>query len=409
MCTEMRTILLINLICLFFVSEPVAQIAHNWRGPGRQGIFHEKGLLQEWPEKGPDMLWVFEGLGKGFSSPVVANNRIYVTGKEDEISYVFILDMEGRLENKFPFGPEHHGQGYPGTRNSPAVAGDLIYLLSSEGLLTCMKWASGEVIWRHDLFNDFDGNNINWGITENLLIDGDKIYCTPGGKVHNIIALNRHDGELFWASSAEGEPAAYCSPLLVDHNGKQMLITHTSRFIVGLDAASGKMMWSHPHEIRQGVHPNTPIYHEGRVFAFTGYGFGGVMLELNPAGDSVTEIWTNGELDTQISGAVMVNGVIYGSGHRNRYWSAVDWETGRTIHTWRDIDKGTVIYADGRLYCYSDRGELALVEPVADGFNIKGLVNISHGSDQHWAHKIIHNGTLYVRRGNALMAFKIKA
>ena len=402
----MIKLILIKLILLFTVSISDAQIARNWRGTERLGIYHERGLLQEWPAGGPEMLWAYERLGSGFSSPVVANGNIYITGKEDGTGYVYKLSMEGDLVDRFAYGPEFHGEGYPGSRNSPAVVDDSIYIVSSNGVLVCMDANTGRITWRRDLFNDFDGRNIRWGLTENLLVDGDRIFCAPGGRKYNIVALNRHDGKVIWASEGTGEVSAYCSPLLVDHHGRKMLITHMENHIVGVSAYTGRLMWSHPHRNRWDVHPNTPIYNQGSVFAFSGYGQGGVKLQLNSAGNAVSVEWTN-DLDNQIGGAVLIDGYIYGSGHRNRFWLCVDWETGETIYRSSDIAKGTVIWADRRLYCYSDRGELALVEPSPDGFNIRGQTNITLGSGQHWAHLVIDSGVLYVRRGNALMAFKI--
>lgn len=402
----MKKLIAAITISLTIISVSMAQVVENWRGPDRQGIYHEKGLLQEWPAGGPAMLWAFRELGNGFSSPVIANGKILVTGKEDGTGYIYVLSMDGRIENKFEYGPEFHGEGYPGSRNTPAVVNNTIYIVSSNGVLVCMDASSGRIIWRRDLFNDFNGRNIRWGLTENLLVDGDRIYCAPGGRKHNIVALNRHNGEVIWSSEGTGEVSAYCSPLLVDHYGKRLLITHMKDHIVALNADTGRVQWKYSHGNRWDVHPNTPIYHQGSIFAFSGYGQGGVKLKINPAGDAVSVEWTN-NLDNQIGGAVLIDGHIYGSGQNNRFWVCVDWETGETIYRSSDIAKGTVIWADGRLYCYSDRGELALVKPGTDRFITRGQTEITLGSGQHWAHLVIDNGILYVRRGNALMAYDI--
>jgi outer membrane protein assembly factor BamB len=403
----MKTLIFTKLLLLIFLVNASAQTSWNWRGPERMGIYHEKGLMQEWPAGGPEMLWAYEKLGKGFSSPVIANGKIYITGMEEETGFVYILSMNGSLENKFPIGPEHPGDGYPGSRSAPAVIDGLIYAVSSQGYMVCMD-DNGKVKWQRRLFSDFDGVNIRWGYTENLLVAGDTIYCAPGGTKHNIVALNRHDGRLIWASPGSGGTSAYCSPLLIDHNGRKLLVTMMQNDIVGLDANTGKFLWSYPHKNRWDVHPNTPVYHDGGIYAFSGYGKGGVKLKLNGPGDKITEAWINEDLDNQIGGTVLVDGYIYGAGDRNRFWLAVDWETGETVSSMRDIAKGTVIYADGRLYSYSERGELALLEPASGEIIIRGMTNVTLGSDQHWAHLVIHNGILYVRHGNALMAYNIK-
>ena len=403
----MRTALLLTTFLIACTAGLTAQSVQNWRGPERQGIYNETGLLQEWPAGGPAMVWAYERLGAGFSSPVVADGHIYITGIEDGTGYVYKLSMDGALVNRFSYGPEFHGEGYPGSRNTPAVVDENIYIVSSNGVLVCMDANSGNTIWSRYLFNDFGGRNIRWGLTENLLIDGDRIFCSPGGRKHNIVALDRHNGDIIWSSEGTGDVSAYCSPLLVNHYGRKLLITHMQNHIVALSAATGRVLWTYSHQNRWDVHPNTPIYHQGSIFAFSGYGKGGVKLRLNSVGDAFSVEWTN-NLDNQMGGAVLVDGYIYGSGQNNRFWEKVDWETGETIYRSSDIAKGTVIWADGRLYCYSDRGELALIEPSPDGFIIRGQTNIALGSGQHWAHLVIDNGLLYLRRGNALMAYRIQ-
>jgi outer membrane protein assembly factor BamB len=400
-----RLILVMPALLLITFGSP-AQIAENWRGPDRMGIYHETGLLQEWPESGPEMAWAYEDLGEGFTSPVIIGENIYITGMEGSTGYLYILAKDGSLVNKFPYGQERDS-GYPGSRSTPAIVGNKAYIVNAFGRLVCMDVDNGNIPWGIHLFEDLDGENISWGFTENLLVSGDTLFCSPGGKKHNIVALNRHNGDLFWSSDGSGGLSSYCSPLLITHNGRGILVTMMQQNIVGVDAVSGKTLWTHPHENFRNIHPNTPVYHEGQIYAFSGYGMGGVKLRLSPAGDNVTEVWFNDDLDNQIGGAVLVDGYIYGAGDRNRFWFCVDWETGETVYRSRDIDKGTVIWADGRLYCYTERGELALMEPTPDGFIIKGKTEITLGSEQHWAHLVINNGILYVRHGNALMAFKI--
>ena len=395
------------LIFLFTVFTSGAQVVQNWRGPERQGIYHERGLLQEWPAGGPEMLWAYERLGVGFTSPVFSEGRIYITGMEGETGYIYILSEDGSLMDKFPYGPEIY-QNYPGSRSTPAITDNLAYIVSGLGRLVCMDLSNGETKWSRDLFSDFDGSNLRWGFTENMVVEGDRLYCSPGGKNYNIVALNRHNGKVIWASEGAGGLSAYCSPLLVDHNGRKMLITMMQRHIVGIDAKTGRLMWSHPYGNFRNIHPNTPLYHEGSIFAFSGYGKGGVKLKLSPAGDAVTEEWFNSDLDNQKGGTVLVDGYLYGSGDRNRFWFCVDWETGETVYSSSDIARGTVIWADGRLYCYTERGELALLEPSGNGFIIRGQTDITLGSDQHWAHLVINEDILYVRHGSALMAYNIR-
>lgn len=386
-----------------------AQVTNHWRGPARDGIYPERNLLKVWPADGPAIDWVYSKLGAGYSSPVLANNRIYVSGMENGEGFIYILTLDGSLERRIAYGPERPND-YPGSRVGPTVVGNLLYMASAFGVLNCIDLNTGRVKWKKDLFSDFDGSNIRWGYTENLLVDGDRIYCSPGGKRHNVVALNRHTGAVIWSSPGRGDLSAYCSPLLFELGGRRILATNMAKNIVGFDVSNGQMLWSHPFENRWDVHPNTPIYNpaDRGIFFFSGYGLGGIKFILSPDGSRITKAWELPTFDVQIEGAVLHNGILYGAGHNNRFWFGVDWETGSIKWRSRDLAKGTVIMADGLLYIYTERGELALVEPSDKGLVIRSRTEVKHGTDQHWAHPVIDNGRLYIRRGNALIAYRIR-
>jgi outer membrane protein assembly factor BamB len=402
-----RKAVIIFVIILFAWHHLFAQTPTRWRGPNGNGVYEETGLMKEWPESGPEIIWHYEGLGEGHSSPAFANGVIYLTGMIDEVGYVFVLDTNGKLQWKKPYGEEFH-ESYPGSRSTPVIAGNLLYVYSGQGIVTCMDANNGEVQWRKDVFNDFDGKNISWGVTETLVINGDKVYVTPGGKENNVVALNRFNGDLVWSSPGKGELSAYCTPLLVELPTRKLLVTMTADHIIGLDASDGKLLWSHPQTNRYQVHANTPIYHDGGLFCFSGYGQGGVKLEVSADGSSVEKAWFNENLDSRIGGMVMVDGYLYGSGDNYREWRCVDWDTGKEKYASKDIGKGVTIYADGMLYCYSDRGELGLAEATPAGFNLVSETRVELGSSQHWSHPVIRDGRLYLRHGDVLIAYKIK-
>lgn len=384
-----------------------AQQPSKWRGPTADGKYPDTGLLNEWPAEGPEMLWSYEGLGQGFSSPVIYNGKIYITGATEPDGFVYVLSMDGELLNKYTYGKEFF-ESWPGTRSTPTLVGDLLYMESGYGVLTCFKADSGEKVWQKDLFNDFDGSNIRWGVTETVVVDGDVVYATPGGKKHFLVALDRMTGEHLWSSPGVGEKSAYCTPLVVELPARKMLITHSESHVLGIDAKDGKVLWSHEHPNQYSVHANTPLYHEGGVFFFSGYGKGGGMLEMAPDGSSVKLKWFNEHLDSRMGGAVLYEGYIYKSGDKNRYQYCVDWETGEEKYASRDMGIGVTIFADGKLFVYSQRGDLAMVEASPAGFNILGQTRVKLGSDQHWAHPVIQDGVLYVHHGDALIAYKIK-
>ncbi len=379
----------------------------RWRGPEGNGIYPDRGLMSEWPAGGPEILWSYEQLGQGHSSPVIAGEELYSTGMIDSTGYLFRFDLDGNLVYRRKYGPEYT-QSYHGPRGSPVIDGDRIYVVSGYGRLYCLSRTNGRLIWRVDMVNKYGGRIPRWGYNETVTIDGRWVYCTPGGGRHNVVALNKFDGSLIWMSPGKGGASAYCSPLLFTHEGKKILATHSDGHFMGIDPGNGRVLWTFPHPNEWSVHPNTPIYHDGGLLFFSGYGKGSAKLELKDDGSKASIAWKNGSFDSRMGGAVLLNGYLYGSGDRNRSWKCLDWETGDTTWTSTAIAKGNVIYADGNLYCYTEKGELALVKPDPGNFDLVSLTRVTIGSGQHWAHPMIHRGVLYLRHGNALIAYKIK-
>ncbi len=395
------------IFVLFSVQYLFSQEPTRWRGPEANGNYPDKGLLKQWPQDGPEILWSFEELGQGHSSPSISGGYIYIPTMFQDKGYIFKLNMDGKLIWKVEYGTEFT-ESYPGARASATIAGDLLYILSGMGKLVCMNTADGKVVWNKDVFRDFDGLNIRWGLNETLVVDGDILYCTPGGKKYNIIALNRMTGELIWASPGVGEKSAYTTPLLIKFPSRALLVTHSESHILGIDSSNGKVLWNYPWPNEYSVHANTPLYHNNMLFCFSGYGQGSIMFELKNDGLGFTKKWENKSFDSRIGGAVLVNGYIYGSGDTDRSWQCLDWNSGKRMYSSTEIAKGVVIYADGMLYLYSERGELALVKAEPSGFKVISKTRVSKGSGQHWPHPVIHEGILYIHRGSALIAYKIK-
>ncbi len=379
----------------------------RWRGASGNGIYNESGLMKSWPRGGPEELWSFKELGKGHSSVAVSGGFLYTSGMLEETGVLYKFEADGNLVWKKEYGPEF-SSSYTGTRGTPVLVGEKIYLESGAGSLYCFHNSDGSMLWSKDLFKDFDGSNITWGVNETPVINGDIIYLTPGGKQNNIIALNRHTGNLIWTSKAKGELSAYCTPLLIEHNGRKILVTHTASHLIGLDAGTGILLWSHEHPNKYSVHANTPVYYNSSIFYFSGYGKGGGMLKLSEDASTVSQTWFNQKLDSRMGGAVVVDGYIYMSGDKAREWRCIEWESGKEMYVSSELGKGVVIFADGMLYCYTDRGELALVKADPTGFKVVSKTKVTKGSEQHWAHPVIHEGVLYLRHGSALIAYKIK-
>jgi len=378
----------------------------QWRGVNRDGVYHETGLLKEWAAGGPELLWYFRGLGDGYSSPAVANGRIYVTGQTNGRLILYVFDLNGELLNRKDVGREESIR-YPGPRSTVTVNDGKLYLYNAFGEIFCLDERTLNVVWSKNILTEFNGRNIEWGVNETFLILGDKLIATPGGERNNIVALNKNTGELIWSSRGRGEISTYCSPLFIDGYFAPMIVTSTEQHIIGLNANTGELLWSHPQTNRWNIHPNTPLYGNGMIFSTTGYGGGSVMIRLINNGRAIEQVWTN-NVDNQIGGAVKIGNYIYTSGHNNRGFFCIDWNTGEVKWRATEVGNGTTIYADGMLYFYSDRGEVFLIRPNPERFELVSRLPITMGTNQHWAHLVIHNGVLYVRHGDAIMAYKIR-
>jgi len=405
---KITSILLFCMTIHLCLPETAAQEATRWRGPSGNGTYPDNNLLHSWPSAGPEVLWHFDELGPGYSSPVFARGNIYVSGMIEHTGYIFILSQEGKLINKYPYGPEYF-ESYPGSRSTPVIAGEQLYMLNGYGRLVCMHADKGTTIWTKELFKDFDGRNTDWGITETVVIDGDMFYCCPGGIVHNVVALDRYTGKLIWKCNGKGEIPAYNTPLLINLPARKLLVTMMASHSLGIDARTGELLWAQHQPNQWSVHANTPIYADHGVYCFSGYGQGGFKLNLSDDGKIVKKSWTNKSLDSRIGGAVFINGYIYGSGDQDRSWQCIDWKTGNQMYSSAEIGNGVAISADGLLFCYSQRGELVLVKADPVQFKILGRTTVNLGSGQHWAHPVMNNGRLFIRHGNVLIAYRISA
>jgi len=402
----MKTIFVFLFLSFALFQVSNAQEPTKWRGVNSSGVYAVDKLLPYWPSDGPKILWSHDGLGQGFSSPVFANNKIYVNGMVDGEAVLFVLDLNGKELQQFKYGKEFV-ESYPGVRSTPTIVGDLAYLLTGNGKLTCLDLKSGKPAWEKDFITQMDGSNIQWGYTESLLVDGDKLFCTPGGKSNNVMSLNRMTGATIWSCPGLGEKSAYCSPLLIKLPERELLVTHTAGHVVGIDAATGKLLWNSEHPNEWAVHPNTPIYSDGKIFVFSGYGQGAEMLKLSADGSSITKEKDIKSFDSRIGGAVLIDGFIYGSGDKDRSWQCIDWKSGDVKYSSTEMAKGVVIAANKKLIGYSEKGDLFLADASPSGLKVISKAKVTLGTEQHWAHPVIDKGILYVRHGKTLIAYQI--
>ena len=400
---------LIPLLCCFLIGFTLqAQKPTQWRGENSEGKYPAPALLKSWPADGPEVLWHFDKLGDGYSTPAFANGKIYCSGMENSEGYIFIFSDNGTFEKKIKYGKEFE-ESYPGSRPTPTIVGNMAYVSTGFGELVCLNLDNGNILWNKELAKDFGSENIRFGFTESVVVDGDKVYFTPGGKEFNVVALNRMNGSLIWKSAGKGQLSAYCTPKLIKLGQRQILVTHTGDQIIAVDTNDGKLLWNYPFPNQYNIHPNTHIYKDGELFCFTGYGQGCVKLALNEDGSAVTKVWETSKMDNQMGAAMLVDGYIYSSGHKSRGWFCYDWKTGEEKFNSTELGNGVIIMAADKLIIYSDRGELALVNPTPEKLDIISKTKVEFGTAQHWAHPVVHNGVLYVRHGKSLIAYKISA
>jgi len=378
----------------------------QWRGPNRDGKSAETGLLKSWPKDGPSLLWSVGGLGAGWSSPAVVGQLVFVTGVHGDKELVYAYDLDGKLAWKEEVGPAWT-RSYPGSRYTPTVSDGSLYMLTGRGLLACYAAKSGIKCWSVDIAEKFKAAPPAWGFAEGPLVDGENIICTPGGREAALVALMRRSGETVWTAKCPGDTAAYVAPILVAQGPVRLVVQITSQNVVGLDAATGRCLWRQPFRNLYGDHCVTPIYQDGRIYAVAGFGLGGVALRLATDGKSVAPEWTDSRLDNLHGGVVLVDGRLYGSGDRNPSWLCLDWKTGEAKYEARGFKAGSIAYAEGMLYCYSQDGVVALVPATPREFEPVSTFEVLKGTGEHWAHPVVSGGRLYIRHGDTLMAYDI--
>ncbi len=385
----------------------------RFRGPAGDGKFPETGLLKKWPDGGPKLAWSVQGLGKGYSSPTVVNGTIYVTGMDDQKQgYLFAFGLDGSPKWKTAYGPElgRSGPAVAGTRGTPTIDMDRIFIMTGFGKLIIIEPTKGQVLKTIDLLERFGAGQAKFGFAECVLVDGQKVICTPGGPKTSLVAIDKNTGETIWQTRDFNQPTGYCSGRLISHGGRRLFITMAAQGVVAIDPNTGKVLWQYEHRNQSGVQPNPPLYEGGMIYICSGRGTGGVMLALSDDGLSVTPKWTDKTLDCQMQGVVVVDGYIYGTAQSgDKGLVCIEWKTGKVMWNAAATKRGVVIYADGMLYVYAEDGTMYLVKPNPAAFEPVSQFVVSGGTDEHWAHPTIANGRLYVRHGDALMAYDIKA
>jgi len=412
----MKPLKIIFFLILFNILTPEiwSQNSAQWRGPERNGIYPEKNLLKVWPEAGPGLLWMTDILGEGYGSPVVSGDKLFINGETNQIAHVFAFDLKGKLLWKTPNGKEFFGEGYsanfPGARTAPTVYNDLIYVCSGLGRIACLEIATGKERWAVEMVKELGGKLNMFGYSESLIVDESKVYCYPGGSLSNVVALDRFTGKPVWTSKALGDPVSFCSPIIIKHRERNILVTLSHEYLLGLDAKTGELLWSHKEDMvkLEGEHCNTPIYSDGFIYSISGdeNGNGAYKMQLSPDGKSIKEVWRNGKVRNPMGGFIKIDDRIYTTSDDKKL-KVLDAKTGQIVETLNGM-KGSLIAADNLLFCYTDNGYVNLIKGIGTKLEVVSKFKISKGEKEHFAHPVIANGVLYVRHGKVLMAYSVK-
>ncbi len=385
----------------------------QWRGPRRDGISHETGLLRSWPQGGPRLIWTASGFGRGWSSPIITHSTIYITGDVGDELHVFALDTDGKQKWQATSGRSWKGSS-PGARASCAYSDGRLYHMNAHGRIACLDAATGKEIWATNMLQRFGGRNITWAISECVLVDGPNVYVTPGGTKAYMAALDKTTGKTVWAGEPLDDPktqrTGYSSPILLRFGGRRLLVNLALRAMVCVDADTGRIQWTFPKRTRYDASCATPVFHRGGVFYTIPTRSGGVFLKIVPGAGrvGVEKAWECG-MDSISGSAVAVDGFIYGSGHQNTGWVSMDVRTGEERYNVKDLEQGAVMYADGRLYCLGEGGNMRLVKTSPRGFDIVGRFRLVENPKckDAWAHPVILDRRLYLRYHDRLYCYDI--
>lgn len=397
---------------LYFPAGVQAEDWPQWRGPNRDDVSTETGLLQQWPEGGPEKLWTSDKGGLGYAGFSVVGDELFTMGLEDDKEFVVCMDAnDGSVKWSTVIADRFENNWGDGPRSTPAVDGNFVYAMSGRGTLACLRRQSGEIAWSREM-QDLGGETPFWGYAESPLVDGNKVICTPGGDQGTLAALNKANGEVIWRSTDLTDPAHYASTISATINGTEQYIQLTPSTLVGVNARTGDVIWKQEWPGKTAVIP-TPIYSDGSVYVSSGYGVGCMKIDIGPD-NTVTEEFTNKVMRNHHGGVILVDGNYYGYSD-SVGWVCQDGETGEV--TWREkgeLGKGAIAYADNRFYLQDEEtGEVVLIEASTEGWSEKGRFKIEPQTERRkpagkiWVHPVIANGKLYLRDQEIICCYDI--
>lgn len=379
----------------------------QWRGPGRDGISPETGLLQEWPAGGPRLVWQGAGAGTGYSSMSTSGGRLYTIGARDDVEYVMAFDRaSGKKLWETANGRRFRNDRGDGPRSTPTTEGDLLYAFGGTGELSCLDAATGRKVWSVNIVQKFGGVTPYWGYSESPLIVGDRIVLNAGGRRASIVALNKADGATVWQQP--GDEAGYSSPVLMRTGSLQQVVFFTADRGLAVDPRYGRLLWSYDRVSNSTANIATPVVRGNRVFFSSDYGTGAALVDVRASGNlaSATEVYFTREMRNHHASSVLVDGHLYG--FNSSILTALQFDTGELAWRNRSVGKGSLIYADQRLYLFSENGVVGLADASPAGYQERGRFELRTGGSPTWSHPIITNGMLILRDQDRVYAYDVK-
>jgi outer membrane protein assembly factor BamB len=390
----------------------------QWRGPQRDGKFPATGLLKKWPDAGPELLLKVEGIGKGYSSVIATDKYIFATGMIDSLDYLSCITPDGQIKWKVSYGKSWLNS-FPETRSSPTIEDDRIYIISGIGELVCVNLEDGQIRWKVNVDKDYNAEWHRWGVSESPLIVDDKVICTPGGNTTSVVAFDKMTGKLVWQSECVGGQRSYSSPTIFEYKQFRYILAVTGTHLIALEPATGKVVWTFKYydgtkwDQLGLIWTNTPTIKGRDIFLSMGYDYRNAMIQMSEDGTSVTEKWSNTTLDNHHHGLIELDGFIYGSNWQSNSkgkWVCMDWNSGEIKFETEWLTKGALVYADGLFYILEEKtGTVALVKPDPKSFEVISSFKLKGGSGPFWSHPFISDGKLYLRHGDVLFVYNIKA
>jgi outer membrane protein assembly factor BamB len=392
------------VLCLSNVAAQRSVDWPQWRGPNRDGVSTETGLLKQWPTDGPPLVWKASGAGTGYSSLAVSGGRIFTMGVRGDREFVIAFDTaSGKEIWAAPNGGVFQNDRGNGPRGTPTVDGNRVYALGGNGDLSAVDASSGRVLWTMNILQKFGGSNPRWGISESPLVMGDKLLVNAGGPDASVIALNKKDGSLVWKS--QSDPAGYSSAMPVTIGNATQVVFFTHQRAVGVDLKDGKLLWSYEKAANDVANVATPVIRGNRVFISSDYGTGAGLVEIK-ADNTAQEVYFTKEMRNHHSSSILIGDHLYG--FSSGILTAMNFDTGAVAWKDRSVGKGSLVFADGNLYAFSENGVVGLIVATPAGYQEKGRFRIQQGSLPTWTHPVIAGGRLYLRDQNTIYAYDVR-